>query len=132
MMGLLSRDQILSADDLKTEDVDIPAWGGMVRVRTMTGKDRDAFGESLGVDANGNIDVTNYRAKLLAHCIIDESGNLLFSEADIVALGNKSASAIVTAFEVAERLNGTGSVTVKAIEKNSDAATSGDSTSASA
>lgn len=131
-MSFLTRDQILNADDLKTENVDVPAWGGTVRVRTLTGKDRDAFAESLPVLPDGTTDVSNYRAALLAYTIVDENGALVFSKDDVIALGNKSAGAIVTVFSVADRLNGISNNAVKEIEKNSDAATSGGSTSVSA
>lgn len=102
---LLSRDHILSAPDLTTEDVEVPEWGGSVRVSAMSGSARDAFGESLVRDANGNIDPSNYRSKLLSKCLVDADGNLLFTDADIVALGKKNAFAILRLFEVAERLN---------------------------
>ncbi len=42
-MGLLTKDDILGADDLATEDVEVPEWGGCVRVRALTGTERDAF-----------------------------------------------------------------------------------------
>lgn len=129
-MTLISRSQILEANDLKTEDVSVPEWGGSVRVRSMTGRDRDAFGESLSKDANGNVDLTNYRAKLIAKCLVDESNNLMFSDDDIVQLGNKSAGAIATVFAVAERLNGIGSEGVEAIKKNSDSDLSESATTA--
>jgi hypothetical protein len=33
-MTLLSKTAILCANDLQTEDVDVPEWGGAVRVRS--------------------------------------------------------------------------------------------------
>ena len=41
-MTLLSKSAILCANDLQTEDVDVPEWGGTVRVRSFTGRERDA------------------------------------------------------------------------------------------
>jgi hypothetical protein len=35
-MTLLSKSAILCANDLQTEDVDVPEWGGAVRVRSFT------------------------------------------------------------------------------------------------
>lgn len=46
-MTVLTREAILSADDLPAETVDVPEWGGKVRIRTMTGSERDAFESSL-------------------------------------------------------------------------------------
>jgi hypothetical protein len=131
-MGLLTRDQILGANDLKVETVEVPEWGGSVQVRTLTGKDRDAFVESLPTNPDGTTDPKNYRSALLAFTIVDENGELLFSEEDVNALGNKSATAIMRVFAVANKLNGISASAVKEEEKNSDAAQSGASTSDSA
>ena len=46
-MTLLSKTAILCANDLQTEDVDVPEWGGVVRVRSFTGRERDAFEASM-------------------------------------------------------------------------------------
>ena len=43
IVGLLNRSAILDAEDLKHEDVEVAAWGGTVRVRMMTGAERDEF-----------------------------------------------------------------------------------------
>ena len=49
-MTLLSKTAILCANDLKTEDVDVPEWGGAVRVRSFTGRARDAFDHRLPIE----------------------------------------------------------------------------------
>lgn len=113
---LLNKEAILGASDLKTEDVEVAEWGGSVRVRNMTGAERDAFGASLMVD--GKIDPKGYRVKLLARCIVDENGASLFSEADIDALNGKSNQALERVFAVADRLNSVGEVAVEAQVKN--------------
>ena len=46
-MSLLSKTAILTANDLQTEDVEVPEWGGAVRVRSFTGRERDAFESSM-------------------------------------------------------------------------------------
>jgi hypothetical protein len=124
---ILSRDAILSAQDLKREEVAVPEWGGAVLVRTMTGAERDAWEQSLA--NGGKIDVSNVRARLVAACTIDESGALLFSAADAQALGAKSGAALERVAKVAQRLN---AITEEALEDargNSPAAPSGASTS---
>jgi hypothetical protein len=107
-MGLLTADQILGADDLVYEDVEVPEWGGSIRIRTMTAAARDTYEASImEVDEFGNVSskVDNMRAKLVARCAIDEDGKPLFSEAQIAELGQKSAKALQTCFNVAARLN---------------------------
>ena len=46
-MPILNKAAILAAEDLKTETVAVPEWGGEVRVRTLTGTERDAFESGL-------------------------------------------------------------------------------------
>lgn len=117
---LLTRDAILAADDLSFEDVPVPEWGGTVRVRTLSGTERDAFEASI-VEQRGkksSVDMRNIRAKLAARTIVDEDGKRLFSERDVELLGAKSASALQRVFEVAQRLNGLSDGDVEELVKN--------------
>ncbi len=102
---MLTREQILQCDDLPKETVKVPEWGGEVQVRTMTGTDRDAFEASL-IGKEGRLE--NVRARLVSLVVCDESGSRLFGDADIAALGAKSATALDRVFAVAQRLNGIG------------------------
>lgn len=116
-MTILNKQAILAAQDLKSEDVAVTEWGGEVRVRTLTGTERDAFESSL-VQDGGKRDLSNLRARLLSLAIVDENGARLFSEADIPLLGGKSAAALDRLFEVAQRLNGIGEKEQAALAKN--------------
>lgn len=107
-MGLLTRDQILHADDIKTGDVEVPEWGGTVRIRPLTGAQRDAF-ESATIEQRGKnptVNLKNLRARLVAASACDEKGRLLFTEEDVAALGRKSAKALNRVFEAAQKLSG--------------------------
>ena len=104
---MLSREAILAADDLKSEEVSVPEWGGTVRVAMMTGTVRDAWEQSLVPAGKGQApNVANIRARLVAACAVDETGARLFSDADAVALGNKSAAALERVAKACQRLNG--------------------------
>lgn len=109
MGKLLSREDILRAQDITVERVEVPEWGGYVLVRGMTGAERDAFEQSI-VKQRGKgkveLNLHNIRAKLVAYCCVDEAGNRLFTEADIEALGRKSGAALNRIYEVAQRLSG--------------------------
>ena len=107
-MALLSRDAILAADDREYEVVPCPEWGGEVRLRSLTGAERDAYEQSL-VQTRGKsreMNLRNARAKLVALCAVDENGNRLFSDADVNALGKKNAKPLDRLFDVARRLSG--------------------------
>jgi hypothetical protein len=119
-MGLLSKEEILRADDLNSEIVAVPEWGGDVRVRIMTGTERDAFEASI-FDAKGKdskVNLKNLRAKLIVLTVISATGEKLFIESDIETLGGKSAKALDRVFAVAQKINGIGKQEVEELTKN--------------
>ncbi len=125
-MGMiLGRDQILGANDLKFEDVPVPQWGGSVRVRVMSGLERDAFRAAVADSPPGEIG--RFSATLLSHCIVDEAGARLFSVADVGALQAKCGAALDLPTSVAMRLNGLGGGAQAEAEKNSGSGQSDDS-----
>jgi hypothetical protein len=109
-MKRLSINDILNAEDYKTEMVSVPEWGGEVEVATMSAEAKDAYEISLlklKEDGEGfERDLENARAKMVAACVVDEHGNRMFkSEAQVKALGSKSAAALDRVFDVCKRLN---------------------------
>ena len=113
MSAIASRDMILSIDDLKTEDVEVPEWGVTVRVREMTGSERGLFEKTISKvstrpdgTTNVEMDAQNIRVQLCAMTMVDEEGKRLFGDTELKALGGKSAKAIQRVFDVASRLSG--------------------------
>jgi len=131
-MPYLNREDILKAEDIPTRDVDVPEWGGTVRVRGLTGADRDLYQASMMTRMpNGDMapEFGNITAKLVARAIVDEDGVPLFNELDIGRLGQKSAAALARVNTVAAELSGITETAKAEAEGNSDAAPSGDSIS---
>lgn len=129
-MALLSRDAILAADDREYEVVPCPEWGGEVRLRSLTGAERDAYEQSL-VQTRGKsreMNLRNARAKLVALCAVDENGNRLFSDQDVAALGRKNAKPLDRLFDVARRLSGLSEGDVDRLTEDFDDAQSDAST----
>jgi len=125
---MLTKSQIFEKNDLPTEEVDVPEWGGSVFVRKFTSEDKDNFDILIAKKSDEDkIDLHNLRAKLCVFTIVDEDGKCLFSEEDVEALGRKSATAIERIFTVSQRLNNLGLEAVKEIEKNSESGQSEDS-----
>lgn len=120
---LISRDNILGADDIQTRTVDVPEWGGKVKVRGLSGAERDAW--EVAVGEGGPRGKRNARAKLIVRCLVDDDGNRLFGDEEAGALGKKSGSAIARLFNVACELSGIGQDAEEEAEGNSDAAPSG-------
>ncbi|WP_426196183.1 hypothetical protein [Massilia sp. DWR3-1-1] len=128
-MRLLNKAAILGAEDLKHEDVEVPAWGGTVRVRVMTGAERDEFRASVASEEG--VALGRFSVALLAATLIDESGARLFTLDEIDQLAEKSAASIDKPAGVAMRLNGLGGSAVEDAVKNSESGQSGDSGSGS-
>lgn len=129
-MALLSRDDILKVDDRKYEEVAVPEWGGTVRVRSLTGRERDQFESSLVDKKTGQASrLANARARLVAMTLVDEDGNRMFSTDDVSALGTKSAAALERVFTAARRLCGMTDDDLAELVEDFDTGPSGSSTS---
>lgn len=116
---LLGRDEILAADDLPTTTVEVPEWGGPVRLRTITAGERDAWDEVDLVRRLAKEPVsTPVRARLVALCAVDGNGQQLFSTKDVEALAAKSAKAMDRVFGAASDLNFLAVGNIEALEKN--------------
>ena len=128
---LLTREEILQAPDIPEEYVEVPEWGGTLKLRGMTASQRDKFDASL-LDQKGK-QITMYlvdaRAKLASLCIVDEDNKRIFSETDIKALGDKSALALDRIYSVAQKLSGISDADLEELEKNSGIAQNDDSPS---
>jgi hypothetical protein len=120
----LTRDAILAATALKTEEVDVSdtAWGGVVLVRELRGRERDEWEASLTVMRAGKVvpDVANMRAKLVARSVVGQDGEPVFTQADVNALGELSAAALDRVSEVASRLSGLKEEDLEEMGKASD------------
>lgn len=77
----LTREQIEAATDAKI--IRVPAFGGEVAIRLMSVGDRDSYELKL-LEADGKA-IPDFRSELLARCICDDKGNLLFPGPDGVA-----------------------------------------------
>jgi len=127
----LTQDEILAADDLVTEEVEVPEWDGAVLVRSLRGDERDAYEASIvkGEGEEAVSDLENMRAKLCARSIVDADGARMFSDDDIAALGRKSAAGLQRIFMVARRLSRMTAEDVKELAENFGAGQGGSSPS---
>jgi hypothetical protein len=118
---MLSRDDILGADDLQRELVAVPEWGGDLYVRCLTGAERDRFEADMMRDEEEDQRQRfyNLRARLVVLAVCDEHNMPLFMLADAERLGAKSAKVLDRLFDVARRLSGMSQEDVEALTKNS-------------
>lgn len=131
-MTLLSRDEILGASDRATVDVEVPEWAGTVRVRALSGAERDAYESGIvQLSASGakSINLKNLRGRLISLSCVDDDGRRVFSDEDAIALGDKSAAALERIFDVARKLSGLTEDDVEELAESFAVAPNGASTS---
>ena len=130
-MALLTKQQIVDANDLETVEVNVPQWGGSVLVRALTAKQRGQLMSTL-IDQTKDgrtLRLQDLQARLCAMSIVDGQGKRFFSDNELAALGAKSSAALQRVFEVAQRLSGLSDEQVEELSKNSDETPSDDSPS---
>ncbi len=122
MGDFLSRDQILQALDVVYEEVPVPEWGGTVMVKSLSGTERDRL-EATIVQQTGRkttMNLQNIRAKFVAWAVVDpQTHQRIFSDADVMALGQKNAAALQRVFNVVQRLSGLSDEDLEGMTKNS-------------
>lgn len=111
-LRILDRASILGSDDREIERVPVPEWGGFVFVRNLSGAERDQYeADSIRYNRKGEpagANLENARSRLLVMTICDQDGDLLFTPADLEALGRKNSRPLDRLFDVSCRLSGIG------------------------
>lgn len=124
-------DQILGASDLPHKDVPTPEWGdgAHVRVKTLTGSERDAFEQAM-VEARDGKTRDGLTARLVAMAAVHpDTGKALFTADQVEALGRKSAKALNRCYTWAAKLAGFGKDDMEELLGNSEGGRSAASTS---
>lgn len=101
--ALLSLEEILASDDIKTKDVEVPEWGGYVRIRQFTNEELLKYGELIegGGEKQANL-------MLVMKSCIKADGTPLFSERSLKDFAKKSAKAVNRIARECLDLNGVG------------------------
>jgi hypothetical protein len=122
---MLTRDAIFAANDLPTEVVPVPEWGGEGATLTVR---RLTAAEFLTLLGKVKADPDRAYAYWLVFTVMDDAGNRMFTVDDAEKLVGKSMHVIERLYAAADRLNPTPKKDVAA--KNSQATHSDDSSSA--
>ena len=130
-MAILTKEQILGANDLETVEVEVPAWGGSVLVRALTARERGLYMSRIIEQRKGGntVKYEDIQISLCAMSMVGEDGNRLFSNADVNKLGRKSSGALQVVFEKAQELSGLSDKEVEELAGNSVETPSDDSLS---
>lgn len=100
---MTTRDTVLALTDLPRRKLHVPAWGGDVYVRMLTGTERDAFEVSCQEDALG---LANLRARFVVLTACDADGKRVFEDGDATTLGQTAAATLDLVFTAGQQING--------------------------
>lgn len=116
----ISREQFLSQKALRTRDIEIPEWGGLVRVKALSGAERDLI-EQKQFDQKGKsprVNVAGFRARLVVFGVVDPDGKRIFTEADIPAINEMDGGVIDRIATAVSELSGYTPAEVERLEGN--------------
>lgn len=105
--GLLTKEAIFGSL-LDTRDVQVPEWGGTVRVRGMTGAERDdwelrAFRAEEANDLEMQLTM---RRRAVVCGVIDAGGAAVFNDEDTAEIKKLSGKALEVVFDAIMKLSG--------------------------
>lgn len=120
MTNFLSKEDIFQVEDISVETMEVPEWGGTIRLKPMTGAEKEGFEAEFQKRQQGEnkINTRGFRGWLISRSVVNEDGELLFSKGDIAELSKKSAKVLEDVFEKCLEVNGIGQDAVEEIEKN--------------
>ena len=129
----------LQAIPRKTQDIEFPELETFYRLREMSGTERDRFEiasfkltKTNGATPTREIDPLYLRARLVASCLIDESGGRIYTDKQVQECSDELPAAVLaTLFAAAQTLNGLDSTAVEDAAKNSASDRESSSTSGS-
>jgi len=103
-MGILSKDLLLGATEVPTQEVAIPELGGAVVVRGMTAKERTLFEKRFVTEHRGKVkrNFDDFREQICVACVVEPR----LTEADIAKLAQVRADVIERITNVAMKLSG--------------------------
>lgn len=115
----LGRSELLAPAKRKFRDVETPL--GTVRMRSVTERERSQF-ESDTLDKSGKLSkrsLLTVKPRLIVMCAVDDSGELLFTSADIERLLEMDSITANLLSDEAQKLCGITETDIEELEKNS-------------
>lgn len=108
------RDQILAADDIGSQTITVEQWGVDLEVRTLSAVQRSRMLQTCSLP-DGSVDLDRLYPMLIIATVFDpDTGDQVFSESDMLALQEKSASAIEFVAQASMQMSG---MTAKAVDE---------------
>jgi len=119
-VSFLTEAEILAPRPLPYRDVDVPEWGGTVRIQGLSSAEGDKFLASLQRQNGQRVerDTSYYCAKLLAVTLVNERGERIVTEGNILRLAEQANAVIMGLAEIAQELSGLKPGSVEEAAKN--------------
>ena len=70
---LTNAQEIIAAEDFRFAEVDVPEWGGTVRIRSLSAKQRDTL--AWKIKSDGEAEASEM---MVVMCVVDENGQRVF------------------------------------------------------
>lgn len=120
---LVNPEEILALDDFTFADVQVPEWGGKVRVRSLSGAQRGVVQNLVKKNATEGIEEL-----LVVMAVVDpESGKRVFTKAHLEALKAKSSAPVTLIAKKVMEISGITEAKTEDAEKNLEKTQSEDS-----
>jgi hypothetical protein len=107
--GFLTRQEILSANDLVYKDIPIKEWGGTVRIKSLTARDLSVY------QAQKSNDTDKALAQMVILSVVGPDNQPLFTADDIDQLVEKNSDVIIRIANEINQLN-----KLRSIEENAE------------
>lgn len=104
---ILSREAVLTADDLLTEWVEVPEWGGSIQIRALTVREVEHI-MRLSTNKKGAVNTTQSSMLMFVRAVVEPK----FTDMDIDDLKGKSA----LVFRIVKDINRLSGITDDAVE----------------
>lgn len=116
-MSLLSKENIIAADDIAYEYVDVPEWGGKVKIYAMSLAQHIEY-EKLSTKGKDNPINGEQIVFVLSQALRNEDGSRLFTEEEAKLLLNKNTRVVSRLFAKCAELSKFSDTDIKGEEKN--------------
>ena len=88
-IGLITNcEEILNRDDFTFEELEVPEWGGTIRIRSLSGNERTKITNMVQKRKDGD----GMFEQVVIFAAVDENGKRIFRDDHLAALKEKSAT----------------------------------------
>ena len=120
----LSLDDIIAVEDRGIVDEDVPEWGGIVRLRPLSGRDRGRLEAKMVSLQGGQIQANvfaGFREELVSMCLVDERGEPYPNRQAVVkAMAAKNSAVVDRLFVRCQKISGLSEEDVNDLVGNSE------------